>query len=296
MSLNTQDTLILCSTSRMARSLQLVHQRNQLRDGKKQWQPKAIITLSLWLNAVIETAVLQGEIDTNHAPISELNATQEGLLWEQSIAHALNQHTAAALFDTAGLASAAMEANRLLIEWNLRINIDNATEETRQLMQWRQRFQTLCRETGSLESVRYNSWQLSCLERGAGTLPKQIQLAGFDRINPHLQRLIDILKSRGVEVTHYPSSTLASPQTLTHGVFSDQDAECRAAVAWAQLQLTQNPDAKLAIVVPELEVLRDKLSALLDDVFHPQTASPSLYESTRCYDFTLGAPLSTVSI
>ena len=296
MSLNTQDTLILCSTSRLARSLQLVHQRYQLRDGKKQWQPKAITTLSLWLNAVIETAVLQGEIDANQAPISELNATQEGLLWEQSIAHALNQHTAAALFDTAGLASAAMEANRLLIEWNLSINMDNATEETRQLMQWRQRFQTLCRETGSLESARYNSWQLSCLERGAGTLPKQIQLAGFDRINPHLQRLIDILKSRGVEVTHYPLSTLASPQTLTHGVFSDQDAECRAAVAWAQLQLTQNPDAKLAIVVPELEVLRDKLSALLDDVFHPQTASPSLYESTRCYDFTLGAPLSTVSI
>jgi probable DNA repair protein len=293
MSLNTQDTLILCATSRLARSLQLVHQRHQLEDGKTQWQSPTISTLSLWLNAVVEAAILQGEVDADSAPLFELNTTQEGLLWEQSIAYALKQHTASALFDTAGLASAAMEANRLLIEWNLSVNMENATEETRQFMQWRQRFQALCRETNGLEAVRYNNWQLTCLEKGAGVLPKQIQLAGFDRINPQLQRLIDILNGRGVEITNYPTS-LPTPQLLTHNVFNNQDAECRAAIAWAQVQLKQN--AKLAIVVPQLEILRDKLTTLLDDVFHPQAASPAFYGATRCYDFTLGVPLSTVLI
>ncbi|MFA6040809.1 MAG: hypothetical protein WC733_04850, partial [Methylophilus sp.] len=171
----------------------------------------------------------------------------------------------------------------------------HATEETRQFLLWRQRFQSLCRNANSLESVRYINWQLNCLTQGAGNLPQQIQLAGFDRINPQLQRLIDILKSRGVSISVY-ANTLETAQELTHCSFDEQDAECRAAVAWAQTQLQQNPQAKLAIVVPELEVLRDKLSALLDETFHPQSLLPSLYESARCYDFSLGVALNATPI
>jgi len=292
---NSQDVMILCSTARLARSLKLAIQNKQILAAKTQWQSQPVTTVSTWLNEVIETAILIGDIDSANAPLRELNATQEGLLWEQSIAHILKKNEAAALFDTSGLASAAMEANRLIIEWNLSINADNTTEETRQFLKWRHHFQTLCHEANSLESVRFMRWQLACLKSGAGVLPKQIQLAGFDRINPQLQRLIDVLKSRGVEVTQYPL-TLEDARNMTHISLNDQDMECRTAVSWAKKQLTQNPEAKLAIVVPELEILRNKLSALLDDVFHPQTATPAMSEAPRCYDFSLGVPLSSVPI
>lgn len=292
---NNHDAVILCSTARLARNLKLVLQRKQIEAGMKQWQSKPVTTVSIWLDEVIEAALLLGEIDINHAPISELNTTQEGLLWEQSIAYSLRKNDASALFDTSGLASAAMEANRLIIEWNLSVSSDNATEETKQFLQWRQRFQHLCREANSLESVRYMSWQLESLEASAGLLPKQIQLAGFDRINPQLQRLINILKRCGVAVTQFPL-TLDSAETQAHISLNDQDTECRAAVAWAKQQLSRKPEAKLAIVVPELEMLRAKLSALLDDVFHPHTATPAMSETPRCYDFSLGIPLSSVPI
>ncbi|MFA6040574.1 MAG: hypothetical protein WC733_03645, partial [Methylophilus sp.] len=116
------DTIIICATARLARSLSAVAQRQQMQSGKQQWQVQTITTLSLWLNSTIETAMLQGDIDANSAPTNMLNTTQEGLLWEQSINYALKQHSAAALFDTSGLASAAMEANRLLIEWDLSLD------------------------------------------------------------------------------------------------------------------------------------------------------------------------------
>jgi probable DNA repair protein len=288
-------TIILCSTARLARSLQMAQQRQQIQSGAKQWLALPITTLNDWLNGVIESAILLGEIDTSSIPTNALNATQEGLLWEQSIQHSLKSNTAADLFDTSGLASAAMEANRLLTEWRLNLEMETVTEETQQFMQWRTHFQQLCQQANVLEAVRYEAWQITCLQKEAGQLPAHIQLAGFDRAHPHLRRLMSILEVRGVNVSTYPL-TLAEPKQLGHVQMNDQDAECRAAVAWAQQQLALNKKAKLAIVVPELEVLRAKLSYLLDDAFHPEAAAPAFAEITRCYDFTLGVPLSTLPI
>ncbi len=288
-------TIILCSTARLARSLQMVHQRQQILSGAKQWQTAQISTLHDWLNGVIEAAILLGEIDANSCPSNMLNTTQEGLLWEQSIQHVLKSNSTADLFDTAGLASAAMEANRLLTEWQLKLDLESATEETQQFMQWRMHFQQLCKQANVLEAVRYEAWQITCLEKDAGQFPTHIQLAGFDRLHPNTRRLINALETRGVKVTSYPL-TLPEPERLAHVQMDDQDAECRAAVAWAQEKLAQNAAAKLAIVVPELEALRAKLSHLLDDAFHPEATAPVFTEMIRCYDFTLGVPLSSLPI
>ncbi|HEY0562738.1 MAG TPA: PD-(D/E)XK nuclease family protein [Methylophilus sp.] len=295
MTVKAHSSIIVCATARLARSLQLNYQQQQIKNGATQWHAPAIMTLTEWLDSVIEAALLQGDINPTEAPVAALNPTQEGLLWEQAIQLSLKGNAAADLFDTSGLASAAMEANRLLIEWNLRLDPQSATEETQQFSLWRQRFQTLCKQTGYLEAVRYMAWQIACLQKGAGSLPAQLQLAGFDRIHPHLQRLIDVLKVCGVTVTN-AQLTLTAPQALAHVVLDDQDAECRAAVAWAQHQLTENPARKLAIVVPELEALRAKLAYLLDDTFHPTAAAPAHAELTRCYDFSLGVPLANLPI
>lgn len=291
----SQSRVVLCATTRLARSLQMAQQRQHIRDGETQWEAAHITTLSDWLSNVIEASILLGEIDASSIPTSCLNATQEALLWEQSIASALKNNAAADLFDTSGLASAAMEANRLLTEWHLNLELEETTEETQQFMQWRTHFQQLCKQANVLEAVRYEAWQITCLQKDAGQLPASIQLAGFDRIHPNTKRLINVLETRGVKVSTYPL-TLPAPKQLAHTLMNDQDAECRAAVAWAQAQLTQNPEAKLAIVVPELEALHAKLSDLLDDAFHPEAAAPANAEIPRCYDFTLGVSLSTLPI
>jgi probable DNA repair protein len=287
--------IILCSTPRLARSLRLANQRQKVMQGEKQWHASSIFTLSEWLSSSIECAILTGQIDAQQAPLAELSNAQEGLLWEQAIEQSLQSHVAAQLFDTAGLASAAMEANRLIIEWNISLDIAQATEETLQFLQWRQRFQQLCKQAGMLESVRFQAWQIECLEQGAGSLPNNIALVGFDRIHPHLKRLIQALKQRGISV-NLLDLTLKTPQKCSHVVLTDQENECRAAVAWAKQSLTDNPNAQLAIVVPELETLRPNLARLLDETFQPDTVAPANAEQPRCYDFSLGVALSTLPI
>lgn len=283
-------TVILCASARLAQGIRQWLSSSYQQQGLSQWQAPQVFPLQDWLNQRIEQAILGGQIDVAEAPQGMLSGTQEALLWEQAIQHTLRQHEALDLFNTNGLASAAMEANRYLIEWNISLDMAAASEETRQFMQWRQQFQALYKQSGYLESVRYQSWQLAQLRQHKLPMPARIQLAGFDRINPHVQAFINLLQTTGVEVTAFNNSS--SALSIQRMAFAEPLDEIRAAVHWAQQQLVANPQAKLAIIVPELDALRDTMANLLDDTFHPEALHPAHTETPRCYEFSLGLPLN----
>lgn len=291
MSLMAHDNLplILCASARLAQGIRQSIQAHCRDQGHRQWQSPTVMPLQDWLDQTIEQALLCGQVALDQAPQGMLTPHQEAILWEQSIQHCLKQHEAAALFNTSGLASAAMEANRYLIEWNIRIDTQQASEETQQFMRWRQQFQMRCKQTGMLEPVRYQAWQLAQIAGLAITWTQPIQLAGFDRIHPHLQTLITQLQAQGAVVTHYVID-VAPTQVQRMGLPSAMD-EIRAAVHWVQHTLATKPDARLAIVVPALDDQRAVLAHLLDDVLHPDTLHPLHSERPRCYEFSLGLPL-----
>ncbi len=283
-------TVILCATPRLAQGIRWWCQQQAQQQGLSQWQAPQVYPLQDWLQQLTEQAILCGRIAVAEAPAGMLSSTQEALLWEQAIQHCLRQHDHLDLLNTNGLASAAMEANRYLIEWNISLDMDTASEETRQFMLWRQQFQALCKHSGYLESVRYQAWQLSQLQQGLLGLPARIALAGFDRINPHVQRLIDSLQAAGVSITTLDNRVTA--QQVQRTGFTEQMDEMRAAVYWAKQTWQANTQAKLAIVVPDLEAVRETLANLLDDTFHPDSLHPAQADMPRCYEFSLGTPLT----
>jgi len=289
-----QAPLILCSTARLARSLRLAHARSQRAQGMPQWQPLPTLTLAQWLGSVTEQALLQGQVNLEQAPCMVLNISQELVLWERVIERTLTGDTAA-LFDRTGLAKAALEANRLMQEWNIavpqQIGAYHHAEEVEQFLHWRTEFRKQCRSAGWLESTRYVDWQITQIEQGAGELPACICIAGYDRISPQEQRLFDAIKARGVIVEPW-QHLLEETAISTQVGLTDAEAECRAAVAWVTEKLRINPQSRLAMVVPELANLRGRLTALLDDILHPHTLSPAYAEAARSYDLSLGAALS----
>jgi exodeoxyribonuclease-5 len=287
--------IIICSTARLARSLKLAHGREQRALGLNQWQPLQALTLDQWLGNTMEQALLQGQIALDEVPHLVLNNGQELLLWERVIERMLIGD-AAALFDRNGLAKAAQEANWLMQEWNIAVAQGNAgeynhAEEVEQFLRWRSEFRKQCKVSGWLESVRFMDWQIAQMQKGKGDLPAQIFRAGYDRISPQERRLFDALSQRGVSVKPW-SHLLQTPSAALQIGLADAEAECRAAVAWAADKLLANPDARLAIVAPELASLRERLTALLDDNLHPAALSPALAETARSYDLSLGAALS----
>lgn len=284
------NSIILCPSARLARSIQSDISQQQIQAGQAQWYSPNVQTLAQWLANVIAEGLLTGAINEQTPPYA-LSAFNEQLLWEDVISQSLKRNAFGELFDVSGLASAAIEANRYVIAWNLHVPREHQAEETRQFLHWQRAFQQRCRELGALESVRYMDWQLTQLAQGAGELPARVEFGGFDQTAPQEQCLRDILVKRGVEVVEY-KTTADVPAQTRHVQLENQDVECRAAVAWAQARLSENPAARLAIVVPRLSEVRNQLADLLDDVFYPLSIRPGLAHMPRHYNFSLGVPLS----
>ena len=286
----SSNALILCPSARLARSIQTDIASQQLQSGKSQWVSPNVQTLSQWLDTLIEEDLLTGQI-TEAPPPYALSTLNEQLLWEEVITQSLKKNAFGALFDVSGLANAAMEANRYVMAWDLRLPREHLAEEARQFIHWQRTFQQRCSELNMLESVRYLDWQLTQLAKSSVVFAGNIAFAGFDQTAPQEKRLREILMQRGVQVGEYVTTT-AQAALAQHVILQNQEAECRAAVAWAQQTLTENPKAKLAIVVPRLSEVRNQLADLLDDVFYPASVRPSLAETVRHYNFSLGTPLA----
>jgi probable DNA repair protein len=300
----TSNTITICATARLVRGVLAQHQQQQLKSGATQWQSAQAYTLQQWLDELINHASLLGFIPSDALPTLTLSTIAETYLWEQAIETCLAKHEAAALFDIRSMAKSAIEANNLMLNWQLAeadINHDFITQETRQFLRWRHTFEDFCAKQNAIESARLSSLQITLFAELQQqiirdlALPKHIQLAGFDRITPLEARLFELLKGCGVQVEMMTTHTQGQTE-VKHFAAVDANSECRAAVAWAKQKLTENPKAQLAIISPALGSIRRELADLLDDTFHSETLHSSLYETPRCYDFSLGLALTEYAI
>lgn len=286
------------------RGFQLQHQQQQISAGNGQWQTAEVNTLAQWLETLTSHANLLGLLPADALPVLTLSPVAEAYLWEQAIETCLAKHEAAALFDIRALAKSAIEANNLMLNWQLSeaaINLHFMSQETRQFLRWRHTFEALCAKQQALEPARLMALQIALIEQHQAAishdiaLPKQIILAGFDRITPLENHLFTLLKACGVGVEIAAAKHVQAPH-IQYFALNDSRAECRAVVAWAKQKLLQNPKAQLAIISPVLGNMRRELADLLDDTFHPETLQPSQCEKPRCYDFSLGLALTEYPI
>jgi probable DNA repair protein len=101
---------------------------------------------------------------------------------------------------------------------------------------------------------------------GRVPVPSRAALAGFDRVTPVVSRMIDALATRGCACRMV---TARAPGKGELRVFDSRDAELRGAGAWAREVLFEGPDARVAIVVTNLERDADRCLRLVREGFAP---------------------------
>ncbi|CAG4882486.1 RecB family exonuclease [Georgfuchsia toluolica] len=283
------ERLILCATSRLAQSLRWQDDRARLAAGETRWPTLNTSTVAQWLAQLGEAALLRGEDD---ALLSRrvLDGFQEAMLWEAVIAESIPDY-ASSFFDVPGMAATALEANALMVVWGVVPFGGENEDETQAFLRWRRRFYERCNEQGLIEAVRWHEALLALIERGAARLPREVYFAGFDNITPQERRLKQILAGQGVHVDEWQFAANA-PVTLSIRKLADTDSERRAVAQWAAEQLARNPATRLGIVVPNLGSARDGLETVLDAMLHPALLRPARAEVPRCYNFSLGKPLT----
>lgn len=274
-----EDTLTLCATARLAQAL-----RGEVVAGNVSWRTPGALTVGQWLAMLAEEARLTGTDDLAHA----LEPYGECVLWEKVIAPSL---PASDFFDLAGLAATAAEAHALCRTWNLAPGGDALSDEARLFSGWQAAFERRCRADGLLDAAGIERRIVALLEDGAFTLPGVVAFAGFDRMTPLETRLASALAARGCRVEILPPGAV-DRSTAAVVACADPAAECAAAAVWARDRLAANPDARLAIVAPDLAAVRDRLEFLLDDLLHPALLRPEGAGLPRRFNFSLGRPLA----
>ena len=276
--------LILCATSRLAQTL-----RGQAPPGAEVWQTPNALTLGQWLDALADEALVAGLAVLPQA----LPPHAERLLWESAIAASLTE--AAALFDVSGMAATAAEAHALGRAWNLQPAGPLLADEVRRFAAWQQDFLQRCAAGGWLDAAGVQQKVVALIEAGHFELPARIALAGFDRPTPLEQRLFDALAVRGsaLEILDLAAVDRAEVQVFA---CADRAAECAAVAAWAEQQLRANPAVRLGVVAPDLAAVRDPLARCLDERLHPALIRPDGGELPRCYNISLGQPLTELPL
>jgi probable DNA repair protein len=152
---------------------------------------------------------------------------------------------------------------------------------------WKRSFDARCRRDGWLAPEDRAPHLAEEARNGRLSLGVPIALLGFDELNPLQAKLIDSLRS-----ADSPVSRLAFPAaggtTLLWRADDPRDELDRMA-RWVRYWFEREPDARIAVVVPDLEQRQDDIERALREVLLP--GSTSLDSAEPPWNVSLGRPL-----
>lgn len=285
------EDVVLCATAALAADLRRAHGEIQARRGHRLWRPLQGATLAQWLEHTLSAALLGGEIPSEALPGRMLTLAQERQLWEAALLKDVADSPLAGLFDRDALVAAAMEADWLDRFWRIEVPEGWESEEYRAFRRWQKRVAEQCRRQRWVMRSEAVLWRIGCLERGAGTLPPRLSIAGFAQSDPLLARVLAVLEARGVALFELDFASMEE-SVLRHFPATDLKDECRAAAAWACQWRTRQPQARLRIAVADLPATRFMLEAALEAALHPQAVGAEWAALPRDYVFVDGQVLA----
>lgn len=268
------DAVVLCPTARLASGLRLAHGQAQSARGLSVWAALGSATPAQWLDHLVSSALLRGEISPEAVPGMFLTWPQERCLWEQAVAADVGIE-GGELFDGTGMAQAAMDAENVRLAWRLEVPALMQTDEFRAFMRWRERVMNACQNRTWRTAMEAMAWRIDCISRGIGGLPRRIGIAGFVAPDPMVSRLLGVLEARDVELfrVDFGRVKVGAGKTAPGGVRACLDAEdeCRAAADWARRRLAAAPPlsaVRLRIAVADWPARRRLLESALSDALH----------------------------
>lgn len=276
---------VVTANQRAARTLRYAFDQRNLQSGLSSWQPAAILPWDAWVATLWQGLLIRGEVST-----LLLNRAQEHKLWRSVIA--ADEGLTASLRSPDSLAEMAADAWRMLVRHNskdrLRTGWNNT--ETRAFQSWTTEFERRCRSQRLLPRAALEDALRISVEEGRLHLAQSIALVGFDEITPAQKSLVAAFASSGTQVEQLRVAAPSSSKALTHA--GDPARETAAAARWAKDLLKENPNTKIAVIVPSLESRRSAIDRIFREILAPELEDIQAPNHAEPYEFSLGVPLS----
>ncbi|MCU0951318.1 MAG: PD-(D/E)XK nuclease family protein [Burkholderiaceae bacterium] len=289
---------VITPNRRLARALKSAFDRAQLAAveagaAPTVWPAADVLPWSAWLMRCAEDVRLRQPQPDRIDP-DVLAPLQQQTLWERVIA---DSAALPMLRHPDAIAQTAAEAWRLLHEQGafgalLGAAADPHNEDQQAFRGWAREFARRCRTLNAITPDELPAWLVSALDGGRWQPPAPCVLAGFDRIAPVQQRVIDALRAAGTTVdvmTLADPAAIAAPRRLA---CADGRAQWRAAAEWARARLQADPQARIGIVVPDLGAQREAIVVALTDALAPALRLAPKASAARPFNLSLGRPLA----
>ncbi|HWW98558.1 MAG TPA: PD-(D/E)XK nuclease family protein [Edaphobacter sp.] len=276
---------VVTGNQRAARSLRRgFDQRNKER-GLASWAPPKVMAWDGWMAALWQGLLIEGR-----ATQMLLNRTQEHVVW-RTILEA--DEELASLRTVESLAEIAADAWRLVcrFEGQRRLRGADGSADTRAFLRWARTFERLCQAERFLAQSQLEEALRSALDNGLVGLPVGgVVLVGFDGMTPAQAKLVEALRSAGVEVEELRPAVEAARRMLMEA--DDEQEELRVAARWVRKFLEEQPGAKVAVIVPGLETERREIDRVFREVLAPELEDIRAGNEVGPYEFSLGVTLA----
>jgi probable DNA repair protein len=273
---------VVTGNQRAARALRRgFDQRNRERELAS-WAPPPVMAWDTWIAALWQGLLIEG-----HAAQVLLNRTQEHALWRAVL---VADTELASLQTMDSLAELAADAWRQVCRYDGRRRLQgpDGNADTRAFQRWVRSFEQRCRTERILPQAQLEEMLCGAVDKIVVEHP--IVLVGFDEMTPAQTKLVEALRSTGVAVEELRAADSATRRTLVEAV--DEQEELRVAARWVRKFLEEQPGAKVAVIVPGLEMQRREIDRVFREVLAPELEDIRARNEVAPYEFSLGVRLA----
>ena len=265
---------VVTPTRRLAHWLRLRFDEDCQRQGLAVWRTPDVLTWPDLVQRMFDDERRAGRMSGRWLPDGAAR-----LVWERAV---LRDPASSGLVSPGRLGWMAHQSWRRMHAWEipqLALGSEDRPESLA-FARWAREFADWLRE---------NDWvdeSLATATLGAVAPATQLELAGFDELTPAQCSLLDRLRQSGCEVMQRPPD---SRRGLVSWIeCQDREAELDSAARWAAARLDRDPQARVAIVVPDLAARRDEARRRIERVLVP-SATLALGPAPESRGFELAA-------
>lgn len=280
--------LLITANSRLARVLAGQYTQWRIKRGDSQWNSPGILSWDAWIGNLWEIAGLQG-IEGTQYPVP---GNQQLLsLWECVLK---DDERAQQLLRPESLATRMRDTRNLIKDWKVDLHhaawLGDENENHAAFHHWNRAFEALCRRNGWIAPEDRPEILRRALNSSELALSAEIGLLGFDEFSPSQLALLSAVAKSGSSTTRLEITPAQSRACLWKSRSSKDELEKMA--RWVRHWFERDPDARIAVVVPDLQARRDQVERSLGEILTP--GNPSARDKAKPWNTSLGLSLAAV--
>jgi len=284
-----QGATVVTGNRRAARTLLLEFDRRNHKLGVGSWQRPMILDWDSWTATLWREALLEG-----HTNMFLLSPMQEHRIWRGVLKQ---DEELASLRTLDSLAEMAAEAWNLLWSYEGKAGVLRMamSTDTQAFQRWAQMFERTCRSQNLLSRAQLERTLQTTVASGRSFAhTNRILLVGFDAMTPAQQSLLGAIDQAGGTVDELKAAAPEQQRKLVGT--RDEFEELSVAARWLQDFIKERTEARVAVIVPDLETQRCEIDRVFREVLAPELEDIQVHGATGPYEFSLGVALAQMPL